>query len=626
MDSKKTQKIVVVVLIITALLGIAGALLVYYLSTKDKKDIQQTDVAEYCACITAYTTSSCSDCFCNEIETQTLESQIGEVRNGVCSLECPATEVIEGEEEVEDSGVIKCLIPKVKADTCHSVTIRDSQTRELITPPINVDKPILISATFVPGEFNGEEEVFTKFVFVINGESTEIEADKAPSTLVDGTKTYLPEFEFSSFEDINTLTIQATAYSNKEPNGATAGKYCYKQYDLQQEQGAFCSDMAVNIGEGVTPNSAVVNLIELKTPGVTKEDNVSIEFAFNHQNLRTVKTKNLPQNIIDEILVNETLFLEYEHLYSTPSLFAEGESFPKFDSENVDVNALRISATVFLDNTALDSSLCTDNVFFSWEPVETPDPDPTDIGEDDDDDDTEKPEIQVAMTGSTCVKTAKNETDLNRTNYTITITNNSDTAQELKSITNKLPLGFRYLEDTTEINKTAETDEILEVTSVGESQELAWSDTWWIQSQESLTLEYGVNVTTKALEGSNQNEVVVTPVNIPEDMSKLRAEFVTSVAANCQTETETPPPTDTDPTEPETDPDEDLPETGLLPIVTFGVGILALIFGLLVHYGKISVIDSAILKVINAKIIKKNFMPIEYFEESILEKEEKKKK
>ena len=618
MDSKKTQKIIVVILVVTALLGIIGAILVYYLSTEDRTglfgpDRKMVEEKEYCACITAYTTATCNDCSCTQIETQTLEAQIGEIIDGVCSLDCDVTSAPSEEPEQ----MINCLIPNVKGDSCHSVSVRDIDTRDLIIPPIRTERPIIITVNFVPKYFGEQQEEFTKFSFIINGERTELNANEVPTTVINGKETYIPELEFSNFQDIDTLTIQATSSSDKEFADGTPGRYCYKQYDLYQQRGPFCSGLVAYTQEGTRPNSTVVNRLEMRTPNLRRNSDIEIEFNFNHRDIANVRTNTIPQSLLEEMLVNETIFLEYQDLYSTPTLFVNETGFPALDSTALNASTIRITAQLYVDNTPVDSNLCGENLdlLSSGDDTriddgrgEVRDDDEDDYIRDDDEDDEDivRPDLELIMEGPSCVRKAPDENSVSRTNYRITIRNNSDTTQEIEAIRNKLPLGFRYIENTTSINRVLVSDNIQEITSVGESQDILWSNNWEIQPDTALVLEYGVNVTNRALDGENQNEAVATPINIPEDMSRLRAEVVTLVSDECVHE-------------------EDLPETGNLTFLSFATGILVLIFGILIYQGRIGVVDQTILKLINARIVKKNLLPKEYFEESILEKEEERK-
>ena len=609
MDSKKTQKVVVIILVVTALLGIVGAFLVYHLSTQDETTRPDTEERQYCACVTAYTTADCNDCSCTRIESQALESKIGEIVDGVCTLDCEETIV---EEEQEDPKTIECLIPQVRESNCHSVSIRDPNTRDLIIPPIPNDRPVLITANFVPRQIGGKEENFIEYIFIVNGVTNEVTADEVPSTMIDDQRTYMPEIEFNNFQEVDTLTIQALAHSDRDPDGDSPNRYCYRQYDLTSARSPFCSNLTAHVQPGSTPNTVVINRLELNTPNLTQENEISVEFRFNHENLENVKTQTIPQELLEEIMVNETIFLEHTHLYSTPTLYQQGEGFPTLNSEILDTESISISAQIYADGSAVDSNLCRENIsLITTEDVEPEEPEPeepvTEEPEPEEPEEEIEPEIiiEVAMEGPSCVRKAGDEESESRTNYRIIVTNNSEEEEEITNITNKLPLGFRYVEGTTTINNTLVSDDLLDITAIGESQELIWSDNWVVDSESSLILEYGVNVTHNAIDGENQNEVVVTPVRAPEDMSSLRAEIITLVDDECEHE-------------------EELPETGNLTYISFLVGTAALIFGILVYQGKIDAVDKTMLKLISTKAIKKRMMtPQEYLEDSILEEDEK---
>ncbi len=588
MDSKKTQTVVVIILVFTALLGILGAGIVYYLSTQDGTVTDKREQKEYCACITAYTTTECNDCACTEIETQVIDSQIGEVVDGKCSLECPVG-------ETEDTVI--CLIPQVQATSCHSLSILNSNTREPLVPPINTDSTIVITSNFVASEYNGQEEEFTSFEFIVNGVSTEIKANNVPSTMVNGQNTYMPEMEFSNFQDIDTLTIQAIAYSDREPDGTPPGRYCYKQYDVEQTRGAFCSSLDVFL-EGDK-----INQIDLNTPNLMRSDDISFEFSFDHEDLEDVRTRRIPQDLLEEILVGEKIFLEYSHLYDMPNIYTNEKGLPRLDNTVLDVDSVTMSVQLYVNNTPVDSDFCTTNISLTPETVVEPDPvvdvepEPVVV----EPDPVTPPDIHLTMEGPTCVS------KLGRANYRITISNNSDTQQGITKITNKLPLGFEYITTSTTVNRSTISDNLLEVTSVGQSQELVWSNDWTIPANGTLTLEYGATVTTEALDGNNQNEAVATPVNVPEDMSRLRAEVVTKISDACEQPT-------------------GLPDTSRLTLLSFIVGSLVLVFGILVYQGRIDLVNSIMYNTVHSKPVKKILMPRkEFFEDSILEKEEKEK-
>jgi len=604
MDSKKTQTVVVVILIVTALLGIAGAFFVYNLSTQDEIARERGEYGEFCACITAYTTPECNNCNCTQIESQALESRIGEIVNGVCTLDCNSTEADEEQQEM-----IECLIPQVRGTSCHSISVKDVNTRELIIPPIPNDSPVLITANFIPRIIGREEENFTKYMFVINGITSEIPSNEVTPTNINGQEIYTPEIEFGNFQDVNTLTVQAIGYSDKDPEGDSSSRYCYKQYDLTSEREPLCSNLTAYTQEGEQPNTIEINRLELTTPNLTQQDQISIEFSFENENIQNIRTEIIPQELLEEIMVNETIFLEYGLLYLQPQLYTQQNTFPILDSETLGTEEILLRAQVYVNDAPVNSNLCREdiNLIAISTDRDTVDEDRDEYRDYEDYEDIEidiRTDIQVGMEGPYCVRKAADEHSVSRTNYRITITNNTEIPEEITNITNKLPFGFRYVEQTTTINNNLISDEILDITAIGESQELVWRHNWIIEPNTSLVLEYGVNVTHNAIDGENQNEAVVTPVKIPEYMDGLRAETVTLVSDECVHE-------------------EELPDTGIIRHVSFLIGIATLLFGILVYQGKINFIDRTIFKIINAKTVKRKLMsPQEYLEDSILEKDE----
>ncbi len=578
MDTKKTQKIVVVVLVVTALLGIVGALLVYYLSIDDVRDIDIDDKKEYCACITAYTTPDCNDCSCTRIENQALDSKIGEVVDGSCTLDC--NEALPEQEEKEET--IECLIKNVRLDSCHSVNVRDTETRELIIPPVPVDRPVLVSGTFVPKEIGGEVEDFTGFKFIINGVTQEVDVEEVNTTNINGQETYIPEIEFSNFQDASTLTVQAISYSDRDPEGGSPNKYCHRKYDLTTDKTPVCTGMTAQETAGEEPNTTIIERIELNTPSLIAQENISIEFIFDSDEINNVNMEEIPE----EALADETITLEYEDLYATPELYVREEGFPVLDANILSDDIVEISAQIFVNDALIDTNLCRDNIELLTEAEIDPDPDPD--------------QVTLTIEGHSCIRPVDEEDEESRANYRITVINESETQENITEITAYLPLGFRYANNSTVINGTSVEDDILELTSLGESQELSWTGDWTVSEQSSFTLEYGVDVTAITVEGNNYTEARVMPIN-------ETAEFVTEVSQECEL-------------------DEGLPETGIIRITSLIIGITILIIGLLTYQGKLNSVNQALFKVTNTKAFKKTTMsPQDYFEDSILEKEEKEK-
>jgi uncharacterized repeat protein (TIGR01451 family) len=122
--------------------------------------------------------------------------------------------------------------------------------------------------------------------------------------------------------------------------------------------------------------------------------------------------------------------------------------------------------------------------------------------------------------------------------YTIAVTNNTDQSQDISDVTNKLPLGFRYIQGSANINGEVDTnDEYLTINNIGDSQELVWSTQygWSVGAGDTFTIEFDTVADSNTLSGEALNEVVVTPVNLPSDTNALREAVAVTVAQSCST-------------------------------------------------------------------------------------------
>ncbi len=164
-----------------------------------------------------------------------------------------------------------------------------------------------------------------------------------------------------------------------------------------------------------------------------------------------------------------------------------------------------------------------------------PEPDEPEPDEPEPDEPTETSNFEVSLEGPSCVeRIAPN----NEVTFTISVKNNDDSYEEILQVKDKLPLGFEYVENSSIINTLADqNDSFVRVNSTGNTQELIWSveDGWSVNSNDTFTIEFRAIAGDNAITGEVQNEVVVTPLNTPNDSTKLRTEFVMTVAQTCET-------------------------------------------------------------------------------------------
>jgi len=173
-----------------------------------------------------------------------------------------------------------------------------------------------------------------------------------------------------------------------------------------------------------------------------------------------------------------------------------------------------------------------------------------------------------------------------------------------------------------------EDTEFVTVTDIGDTQEIIWEKTggWSVNSGQSLTIVFMSEAGEEALTGDNQNEVVITPAEIPVDPETLRAEFVLNVAQSCAQPSEETPPVE----EPDS---ETTPETGIFDSVIGRIllGILVVLVGWYIYSRPMG--QAMMEKLINSGIYKEAevfswriFKPKKYVETKLIRRVSKNKK
>lgn len=646
MNSSKTKTIVIVILSIAGILGLIGAGIAYYFSTLDtSKDTDNTQ-KKYCACITSYTTSSCNACGCPQIESQGLDSSLGEVVNGQCNAQC-YNEKGEAKkiESSTDAKYINCPVQDISSVTsCNSVSVRNTTTKELIIPPINPDGKILVSARFTPQDYNGTKEVFKKFTFTINGKEYVVPDDKVRTETTTQGTIYIPEIEFTEFGDANTLTVQAAATSDLNPQSITDGRFCYKQFQIAKADTQSCTSITLQATQQADKVSYKLDELRLKTPNVTSTDKLTIEFSFDDSRYDTF----ILNSVASDALVNNTIILEKDVLYPTDkTIYSNKLGFPTFSFKDGDKNTsydIEISAQIYIDGQKIPSSLCNEVLTLVQDGGKdpyVPDPDTTPVCQNgcletgEACDPTASPatastnkctadpnytkcnqscelsetsNFTVKLDGAACLAKTGNNTSVP---YKITIYNKDKAYEDIEEIKGKLPIGFEYIANSTKINGDVVADkDFVTVANVGNAQEITWStpDGWSVNTMDSLIVDYMVKVTSKAVDGKNQNEVVIKPVNTPVDANALRTEVVTELADKCTNKPTTP-------------------NTGLWDssITKLVAGLIVVISGFIIYQGRIRFVNTVLVSTSESAPVKKIFSPKEYFEDKVLKSTRRKK-
>ena len=232
------------------------------------------------------------------------------------------------------------------------------------------------------------------------------------------------------------------------------------------------------------------------------------------------------------------------------------------------------------------------------------------------------------MTGSANLSCLERVAPNNRVTFTINITNGAENSQTIKSIKNKLPLGFTYVLGSTRINSVSVTDiNYFKSTDIGDTKELVWASSggWAISAGQSLSLVFSAEVGPNAITGQNTNEVVIEPEQVPVDPNNLRAEIIVNVEQACNP---IAPGEEDDNTEkPPKIPDTGIFDTTLARVV---LGLLIVAVGWYLYTKPFGQIVAK--KFVNSEVYKEAemtswriFKPKKYFEESTVKKLGKKK-
>jgi hypothetical protein len=214
----------------------------------------------------------------------------------------------------------------------------------------------------------------------------------------------------------------------------------------------------------------------------------------------------------------------------------------------------------------------------------------------------------------------------NRTTFIISITNNKNAVDTIESVKDKLPLGFVYVDESSQLNGNPIADSVfVTVTNIGNSEEIVWepSDSWSVSAQGTLTISFDAVAGNNSLNGTNLNEVVITPTQIPIDSDALSTSTEITVAQVCESQDVI----DDTPVD-----DDSTPQTGLFDnsIIRIVLGLGIIVMGVIIYNSNQGnqlaniLLDSKAYH--NAEMTTyKIFKPKKYFEEKILERRKRKR-
>ncbi len=575
---KKSKKVVTILLIVTGVLGLAlVAVAIYFYTIKDSSLDTGDNTNTTCGCyyIDPTVTSECGDprrAF--QFETATVPST--QTCKVACSTSKLSTNLLNSSTQQDLYQI--CQLQSITDTRCNSMTITDKDGK-VVTGKISSDNQLNIEAVF--------DKEYTNYQFVINNESG------APDVISPDKLTI--KKAITSLSGITAINIVATATTST--NDQINSPICRRLIEVQQSGESSVNSMQITTREA----SGKTKLSDLKISvgKLASSSGVKIKFTFENKYPELTMTKGMT---VDK----ETGVIEMieQDLY-TASNFSSNISFAQLNDYT---GSLEVKAEVYVENASIGTT--TSTVTFI-----TPSDNPSGGT------DVESNFLVTNTSNKTCVERISPD---NVAQLTIVITNKSTNSQKINSILDKLPLGFVYQTGSSKINGVAVADSgYITISTVGSTQEITISKTngWTLSSNQSLTIVLQATAGSSALTGSNKNEIVVTPEQIPADPSTLRTSVNVLVAQDCSNPGET---VDQD--------DNHTPSTGLFDSVIFKVivGLSVVAIGWFLYARPQGQILTE--KFVNSRVFKDTelntwriFKPKKYFEEVVVRKSQKRK-
>jgi len=580
--TKKSNKLLGTLLIIAAVLGLALiAAAIYFYMIKPRTTPKDEKTEKICACyfIDPDYTKECGD-----PRKGFLFKQVKTEGNTPCQSSCLTSELPMSElnSDTEQDAFISCSLQNIQDTRCSEMTIKNID-KKIITTSISDQEEIVIEAKF--------DKQYPNPKFKINNKIEE------PDSISDDGLTI--KKTLSSF---STTSVDIVATADGGTGEEINSPLCKRLLEIKQkgDLGITGLLMLTRKAETTTKISQAI----VKVANIENTDGVKIKFSFNKENFaQTEMIKGFSLNTDKgEISIIE------QDLYNEEN-FSENVSFSQLDGY---VGPLSIAAEITKNEIVLgnaSSDINFEDVTKEQEGTTTEEPakEPTE---------PLQSNFSIAATANTeCLERV---TPNNSVIFTANITNNAANQQQILSIKNKLPLGFRYTPESSKINSISVSDSsYLKINNIGETAELIWSipSGWSVGAGESLNLVFQATAGENALTGRNQNELVIEPAQVPTDPATLRAQSVVEVKQSCSPVTET----------------KKTPETGIFDNIAVQIttGMIILIIGWYIYnkpFGQILVeklVESGIYK--EAELASwRIFKPKKYFEEKTIKRIKKK--
>ncbi len=495
-NTKKATKALIAIGVIL-ILALAGAI-IYFYTIKDQVDENKlSDVTCGCYLIDPAVVNDCGDpkrAFLFNLNTVSSDK--------TCNASCDINDVAENllNSTTPKESFKSCTVRSISDTRCENMILKDQEGR-IITGKIQPTDEINVEATF-------DKSTYTDYSFKVNTETIvpdNVEGNKITKKL-------------SDFEGVNSVEIIATA---KDAQGEQINSIvCRRVVDLQTDVGTTVTGMSALTEQQADGKTKISNITV--SVGQLSSENVKIRFSFSP----TFTTLTASDGILIEG-AKGTISMSKLDLYDTNNFTADS-----FNVLNTHLGELTITAEVFVDDINIGSA--STKVEFkdtTVTPTEPVDEEPIAEGDKSD----------FSVTKSVAQSCVERTVGNNLAAYTITVRNNKDTADSISYIKDKLPLGFVYSAESTTINGSAVADSTyVTITPVGDTQEIVWqpSTPWSVAANGLLTITFESTASGSAIPGQNLNEVIVNPVEIPQDPDSLRTEVTITVALDCENITE----------------------------------------------------------------------------------------
>jgi uncharacterized repeat protein (TIGR01451 family) len=587
--SKKTIKVLLIFLAIL-ILGLIGAVVYFYLSGEIFQPEEEEEIIT-CGCyyIDPQVTDSCTDPQ-RAFKFNTSKGTLQEC-SATCSPDDLSTSSLYSTTPQESYEICKTnLIPST---ACSAMEITTEEGL-IVTGKIQPDETILITATF-------DSDSYTDPKFLINNVPTE--PDTVNGNIITKTISELGE---------NNSTLQISAQAVNSTGDTVTSIICKRLIEITTTAQAGVSSLVIDTyteNSKTKVRSAIINAAGLK------DTNTTVKFSFEENSLTMTDGFELDP-ARGRILITEVELYDSTNFSGSDS-FSILEQYTgeiELTAEIVqDSNSLGTASTALTLEEAEDTTDTTDTTDNTTDNTDQNTTDNTDTI--DNQTTVEESSFSVSKTSSeSCLERVSPD---NTTTFTITVTNNSDTADTIESVKDKLPLGFAYVSGSSKLNGNAIADSVfVTTTDVGDSMEVVWEpqDSWSITANGNMTIEFDAIAGSNTITGDNLNEVIITPTEIPEDPSTLRTSVEVIVAQDCD------------------DIDTSTPQTGIFD-TTIGrilVGIGIIFVGIIIYNTNQG--NRLAHFIINTETYKgaemtsyKIFNPKKYFEEKILQRRERKR-